>query len=71
MSPPVLTECRSCKASIAWLWTKNNRKMPVNADSLAPTDDRLTEFDPKTHISHFATCTTPKRFRKQNSLSTP
>lgn len=64
MNRPVITECRSCKASIVWLWTKNDKKAPVNADSLAVTDDKLTEFDPKRHISHFATCPNAARYRK-------
>lgn len=65
MNRPAVTECRSCKAPIVWMWTKNNRKAPVDAESVGIKDDRLTEFDPKRHVSHFATCPFAKRHRKK------
>lgn len=64
MTRPVVTKCRSCSADIVWMWTKNSKKMPVNADSIGPEDDHLTEFDPKRHMSHFATCEHANKHRK-------
>jgi hypothetical protein len=53
--------CRSCGQYIVFLPTASGRTMPVDADSVEETDD---EFDHKRHVSHFATCSTPDKFRK-------
>ena len=52
---------RECNARIVWLKTAAGKTMPVDADSVEPSD---TAFDPKRHVSHFATCPASTRFRQ-------
>lgn len=65
MTRPVITKCRSCNADIVWMWTANDKKMPVNADSIADTDDHLTEYDRLRHMTHYATCPQAKSWTKK------
>lgn len=53
--------CRSCQREIIFLPTLTGRRMPVDADSVEETDDF---FDYKKHVSHFATCDQPGKFRR-------
>lgn len=58
-----ITRCRSCRAQIIFLpTTAAGKSMPVNADTVAPSD---AEYVPDRHISHFATCPDAKAFRKR------
>ena len=54
--------CRSCGAPIRWLRTRSLKNMPVDD----PTGQILPTafFDPKVHVSHFATCPNAERHRK-------
>lgn len=54
-------KCRSCQRPIVWLRTATGKSMPADASSVGP-DDGL--FDPKKHISHFATCPNADKHRK-------
>lgn len=42
------THCGGCKDPIYWIRTRNNKRMPVNPDG----------------VSHFATCSHAKKFRR-------
>lgn len=53
--------CRSCGQYVVFLPTKSGKNMPVDVDTV---DEADTEFDHKRHVSHFATCNDPARFRK-------
>jgi hypothetical protein len=57
-----ITRCRSCRAFIVWLPTEAGRAMPVDADTVKPTDET---FEAKgTHVSHFASCPNAAKHRK-------
>lgn len=58
-----ITRCSSriCRARIIWLKTADGKNMPTDADTVEPQDD---EFEPKRHISHFATCLDANKFRR-------
>lgn len=47
------TPCKSCGRIIAWLKTASGKNMPVDVETVQPTDDI---FNPQRHVSHFATC---------------
>jgi hypothetical protein len=53
--------CRACAATIYFLRTKKGHSIPVDIATVQPGD---VDFDPARHVSHFATCSDPKRFRK-------
>lgn len=59
--PPKPIPCRECGESIVFLPTSTGKTMPVDERSIEPGDD---VFDPKVHVSHFATCTNAARFRR-------
>lgn len=58
-----MAECRSCKARIVWLKTKQGNNMPVDYDTFEQGTERLFEVS-KGHISHFATCPDSDKHRK-------
>jgi hypothetical protein len=62
MNDARIKQCAHCKAPIVWLHTQNLSPMPVDAATVKP-EDRL--YDHKRHVSHFATCTDPGKFRKR------
>ena len=74
-------KCRQCGAKIVWCLTKNEKWIPVDMISLPEDDkalliDRWREgdntplrFNPEKHISHFATCTKPERFRGHGTVN--
>lgn len=57
-----IVRCRGCNARIIWFATHNNRRMPVDADTVEPQDDTL---DLNKHISHFSTCPNAGDFRRK------
>lgn len=61
MNRPPIKLCRECSASIVFLKTAARKSIPVDA---ATVEDHDTEFDHRRHVSHFATCSKPERFRK-------
>jgi hypothetical protein len=48
----VAAACRTCGAEIVWLRTASGKNMPVDAVTWEPGDET---FEPKRHVSHFAT----------------
>lgn len=56
-----ITRCKSCRARIIWLTTALGKNMPVDADSVDPSDD---QFNKLKHVSHFATCINANQHRK-------
>ncbi len=54
--------CRSCKAAIFFLPTKNGKMMPIDAETVAVDDD---VYMPGIHRSHFDTCPDAKKFSKK------
>lgn len=57
-----IVRCSSCNARIIWLHTANGKRMPVDADTVKPTD---TAFDPRSdQVSHFATCPNANQHRR-------
>lgn len=55
--------CRACQEYIVFLPTSTGKTMPVDVDTVTEGDD---EFNPKVHVSHFATCPEANRFRKRD-----
>jgi hypothetical protein len=55
--------CRRCKAPIVFVLTRKGTRMPVDAKTFDSGD---TMFDPKKHMTHFATCSHPQEFRKRD-----
>lgn len=55
-------KCRRCPARIVFLYTKNQRPIPVDAATVRPGD---VEFDKTRHTTHFETCPRRKSFRKK------
>lgn len=53
------TPCRSCGASIVFILTAQQRRMPVDASG------------PHRGESHFAHCDDPRRFRKRDRVKGP
>jgi hypothetical protein len=56
-----LTHCKRCKKQIIFLPTQSGKLAPVDAETVAITDE---VFDAKKHTSHFATCRFAAEFRK-------
>jgi hypothetical protein len=56
-------KCKACGAEIHFLKTATGRLIPVNAETMDAADEY---FDPKErgHVTHYATCSDPARFRK-------
>lgn len=63
-----MAECTGCGKGIVWLKTKAGNNMPVDIETTIKED---TEFDPKRHISHFATCSQANMFRRKTNAPTP
>ena len=69
-----LKKCKSCGKEIYFLITKKGGRMPVDAESLTEAEKRIIEANRELifksekegghHMSHFATCDQPKKFRK-------
>jgi arginine/lysine/ornithine decarboxylase len=59
-----ITRCRSCNQQIVFLKTATGKNMPVDADTVEPSDDL---FDRSRHKSHFATCPKADKHRKARS----
>jgi hypothetical protein len=57
-----IVRCRSCRARIVWLDTNNNRRMPVDADTVDPED---TEYEQGKHVCHFTTCPQADEWRRR------
>lgn len=53
--------CRSCGAVIIWMRTEAGKSIPVDAES---AKEPALLFNPKVHVSHFATCPQSKSWRK-------
>lgn len=56
-----ITRCRSCNAKIIFLPTAAGRQMPVDADTVEPSDET---FDRTKHTSHFSSCPNASKHRK-------
>ena len=56
-----IVRCRSCNARIIWLKTEAGANMPVDADTVERDQET---FDPKEHVSHFATCPNANAHRR-------
>jgi hypothetical protein len=62
-----IVRCSSCRARIIWLKTKKGANMPVDADTVKPSD---TMFDPDgDQISHFASCPNSNQHRTRKPRS--
>jgi hypothetical protein len=59
-----ITRCSDagCRARIIFLKTLGGSTMPVDADTVEPSDEY---FEAKRHQSHFGTCPAAKRFSKR------
>lgn len=53
--------CRSCSKPIIFMKTRLGKRMPTNAESVAPAD---LVFDASKHVSHYATCPHANSHRK-------
>lgn len=54
--------CTACGKPIIWMMTRDGRKMPVNAETVQPTD---TVFERGRHTSHFDTCPHSEQFGRR------
>lgn len=54
--------CRSCGAQVVWFKTKNNKNIPVNAETVEAGDE---ELELPRHVSHFATCPNAAQHRNK------
>ena len=68
-----MARCRSCDKPIVWMWSQNNKMMPVDpkprddvgevpANKKPKTDGK---FDPDYMVSHFATCPQADQHRRK------
>lgn len=69
MSDELPTTCRACHRAIKWFTTPNNRRMPVDLDSL---EQRVAIIGgaavvAPTYVSHFATCPKAEHYRRKRS----
>ena len=55
--------CRSCGTQMVFLTTANKKLIPVDA---ATVKDGETDFDPKVHTTHFATCPQAAQHRRRD-----
>jgi hypothetical protein len=53
--------CKACSKEIVYLRTATGKIMPVDKETTDAADEY---FDKDRHVSHFATCSDPARFRK-------
>ena len=58
-----VSKCRSCKAEIVWMKTRNGKNVPVDVGSIMHKDATL--FNPDTMVAHFATCADAELHRKK------
>lgn len=63
--------CSSCDEEIIWMWTVNDKRIPVDADSVeedeteyAPGHHGEPLFDPELHVTHFRTCPDANQHRR-------
>lgn len=56
-------KCKACGKEIRFLKTATGRLIPVDAETVDAADEY---FEPKErgHVTHYATCSDPARFRK-------
>jgi hypothetical protein len=68
-SPPVLGECRSCKAPIEWVTTGKSVRMPVDSplvvEATFARDDGRTTVSIDARRSHFVNCPDAAAFRRR------
>lgn len=57
-----ITRCSSCRARIIWFKTAAGKNMPVDADSVLPTDEAL---ELPRHIVHWSTCPNANQHRRR------
>jgi hypothetical protein len=57
-----ITRCKGCNARIIFLETSSGKRMPVDADTVDPSEEA---FVPGKHKSHFATCSKAGDFRRR------
>ena len=60
---PRATACKSCGEPIVWLKTKNNKNIPVDADTI--DDPGATVFNYETMTTHFETCKDASKWRRK------
>lgn len=53
--------CKSCGKEIRWLKTRDDKNMPVDAETVGRDE---TIFDHAKHKSHFATCPNANQHRR-------
>jgi len=59
------TQCKSCGAKIIFMKTNTEKYIPVDFSSVDNHKIIAVDiFDPKKHISHFATCPNAAKHRK-------
>lgn len=56
-----ITRCRACNARIIFLTTSTGKNIPVDADTVEPSD---TAYVWARHEAHFAKCPNAAQFRK-------
>jgi hypothetical protein len=57
-----ITRCKSCRARIIYLQTNNNKRMPVDADTVDAEDE---VYEQGKHVSHFSTCPNADEWRRK------
>ena len=57
------SQCKTCRAPIVWMMTKQGTKMPVDCSSVRD-GGKLFDVE-KGHVSHFATCPNSRHHRRE------
>ena len=61
LDDPRAVLCTTCYQPIVFLPTGKGNMMPINAETVEPQD---TVYEHGRHVSHFASCTNPAKYRK-------
>lgn len=64
-----MSACRSCGAPITWMITNTGKTMPVDGLIQGQPAEPNMKFDPKVHVSHFATCPNAAKHRKPKTTA--
>lgn len=68
---PIICDAKDCGKKIIYLPTRAGNWMPTDFESIPPSDlheinlGGVVFYNKENHMTHFATCSDPDRFRKK------